>query len=494
MNQIVNAVCKLNSGKRSFAVLMLCAATAISLPAQIFTTLHNFNYNDAAGSNPDGGLVLADNGDLYGTTAGDVFGGPASQGTVFKITQDGTITTLYTFHGKDGALPQAHLVLANGSLYGTTSEGGASWTGPSLPGFGTVFKIAPDGTLTTLHSFNNVDGFNPSTLVRGDDRDFYGTTSLGGAHGLGTAFKISARGTLTTLYSFCSQTGCTDGSVPTAGLVQADNGDFYGTTGAAGAGPFCVPAPGGGPCGTIFKLTPGGALTTLYSFCSQPNCSDGSSPGKLVQAKSGDLYGTTERGGDFNSFPCYSGCGTVFKLTPHGALTQLYRFSGSADGGVACVALVQASDWNFYGTTATGGAFGGGTIFKITPSGELTTLHGFNPSTDGVSPQTPLVDARSGTFYGTASGGGSNNAGTFFSLEVFVRMLPTFGDVGSAVRILGTNLSGASSVTFDGIPAVFQVDSPFEITTIVPSGASTGEVQVVLPGGTLSSTVPFRVL
>jgi uncharacterized repeat protein (TIGR03803 family) len=486
MKQTINALRRLNAPKRVFAVFVLCVITAMSLPAQIFTTLHNFNYNNAAGLNPAAGLVQAANGGLYGTTQ---FGGGANgKGTVFKITTGGRLTTLYTFHDTDGAAPQTRLLLANGSLYGTTFEGGMSnGTSYCILGCGTIFKIAADGTLATLHSFNGIDGYHPSTLVQATDGDFYGTTYSGGANGDGTVFKITPSGILTTLYSFCSQPGCTDGTVPNAGLVQADNGDFYGTTTNAGAGPFCVPGSGGG-CGTVFKITPGGALTTLYSFCSQPNCSDGSSPAaELVQANNGDLYGTTTGGGGVNPFPCFDGCGTVFKITLGGALTTLYRFSGNTDGERPSAALTQATDGNFYGTTIAGsGASGGGTIFKVTPTGKLTTLHGFNASTDGLIPQDPLVEARSGTFYGTAMDGGSNNAGTVFSLEVFVRTLPTVGDVGSAVKILGTNLTGATSVTFNGIAADFEVVSPTQIVTTVPPGASTGEVQVVLPGGTLS--------
>jgi uncharacterized repeat protein (TIGR03803 family) len=494
MKQIISAFSRLNSGKRTFAVLLLFATTAISLPAQIFTVLHGFQITD--GKWPTAGLVQAANGDFYGTTSSSGGGRcmPTGCGTVFKITPSGALTTLHTFDVTDGSGPQG-LVLANSGLYGVTYAGGAN-------SLGTVFKIAADGTLTTLHSFNSIDGSAPTTLVQANNGEFYGTTQGGGANRLcvfgrcGTLFKITPNGVLTTLYSFCSQANCTDGEDPNAGLIQAADGNFYGTTTYGGSNQSCVL--GGAPvgCGTVFKITPNGVLTTLYSFCSQSGCADGEIPDAgLVQASDGNFYGTTDRGGVHNSCPFISGCGTVFKITPSGALTTLHSLD-DADGSYPEAPLIQASDGNFYGTTTYGGASFIGTIFKITSTGKLTTLHSFG-STGGYSPQAPLVEARNGSFYGTTFYGPGNidpnNNGTVFTLEVFVKALPTFGEEGTAVKILGTNLTGATSVTFNGVAAVFQVVSPTEITTTVPPGASTGEVEVMTPGGTLSSIRPFRV-
>ena len=498
MRRIGSAFCRVNGGMRASAVFVLFATTAISLPAQVFTTLHNFNY-DGLGANPEAGLVQAANGNLYGTTqtGGEINHQPNGFGIVFGITLRGIVTTLHVFAGPDGRAPQSGLVLAYGQLYGTTFDGGAN-SGANLCSFGcgTIFKMAPDGTLTTLHSFNGTDGYHPSTLIQAKDGDFYGTTYFGGTTtgssncslGCGTVFKITPDGTLTTLYSFCSQANCADGQTPVAGLVQADNGDFYGTTSYDGTN----------EAGTIFEVTPAGTLTTLYNFCSQANCADGSYPAAaMVQTTNGDLYGTTGGGGLTNPFPCFDGCGTVFKITSSGALTTLYSFTGETDGERPYAALIQAGDGNFYGTTSidtlAGGTFGGGTIFKITPTGKLTTLHDFNAQTDGAGVQTPLLEARSGTFYGTALDGGTDNAGTVFTLEVFVKTLPNFGEVGCVVKILGTNLSGATGVTFNGTPAIFEVVSAHEIVTTVPPGASTGEVEVVTPGGKIWSNGVFRV-
>jgi len=459
------------------------AATCFSSGLQAFTTRASFN--GTGGANPYAGLVQATNGDLYGTTEA---GGANGYGTVFKITPSGTLTTLYSFCSQsgcpDGSYPGGGLVQAtNRDLYGTTYSGGAN-------GGGTIFKITPSGTLTTLYSFCSksacTDGqYTYAGLVQAANGDLYGTTAEGGANCfpyacLGTVFKITTGGTLTTLYSFCSQSGCADGYEPFAGLVQAANGDLYGTTyfgGASGAG-------------TVFKITPSGTLTTLYSF------SDGQTYAGLVQAADGDLYGTTYSGGA-------NGGGTIFKITPSGTLTTLYSFcsqSGCTDGEHSRAGLVQATDGDLYGTTVNGGANGDGTIFKITPSGTLTTLYSFcsqSGCTDGEIPLAGLVQATDGDLYGTTEVGGLVYGGAVFSLSVglgpFVETLPTSGKVGATVEILGTDLTGATGVTFNSAAAVFTVVSPSLITTTVPADATTGKVQVVTPGGTLSSNVPFRV-
>jgi len=431
------------------------AATCFSSGLQAFTTLVSFNGTD--GSAPSAGLVQATNGDLYGTASS---GAADGFGTVFKMTPSGTLTTLYNFCDcTDGAFPLGALVQAtNGDFYGTTLQGGTN-------GLGTVFKITPTGTLATLYSFcsqpNCTDGAGPyAGLVQDANGDFYGTTPCGGANagtyctGAGTVFKITLGGALTTLYSFCSQSNCTDGESPVAALVQAANGDFYGTTACGGvnAGAHCAGA------GTVFKITPGGALTTLYSFCSKSGCTDGEYPrGGLIQATNGNLYGTTEQGGANLDF-FGDGAGTLFKMTPSGALTTLYSFcsrGGCADGSSPGT-LVQANG-DFYGTTFSGGtgtygeASGDGTIFEITPGGALTTLYSFcsqNGCPDGASPYG-IIQETDGSFYGTSSG-------TVFSVYVglgpFVETQPTSGEAGSAVNILGTNLTGTSSVSLTAPP------------------------------------------
>jgi uncharacterized repeat protein (TIGR03803 family) len=459
------------------AVFLLCAVTAIASPAQTFKTLANFDGTD--GSLPQlMSLVQGTDGNFYGTT-GD--GGANNYGTVFRITPDGTITTLHSFDNTDGAFPWAGLVQAtDGDFYGTTPIGGAN-------NYGTVFKITPRGKLTTLHSFCSTrdcgDGLSPAaTLVQAADGDFYGTTSAYYGNLLGTVFKITPGGKLTTLHSFCSEPHCADGNYPVGGLVRATNGDFYGTTGDGGVNNN----------GTVFRMTLSGKLTTLHSFDS----TDGSLPfSTLVQATDGDFYGTTLDGGGAGN-PYW---GTVFKMTPGGKLTSLYSFCSEAsctDGNSPYAGLVQATDGNFYGTTYSGGTVGGGTVFSISREGKQKTLHSFD-STDGAHPTGGLLQATNGDFYGATLGGGADGDGTVFRLSMglgpFVTTRPNSGKVGTKVIILGNKLKGTTSVTFNGTAAVFKIVSSTEITTTVPTGATTGKVQVKTPSGTLTSNVNFQV-
>jgi uncharacterized repeat protein (TIGR03803 family) len=485
--------------KSTCAVLLLCAVTAIAAPAQTFNRLVSFDGSD--GSFPLGSLVQGLDGSLYGTTyyGGNLIPCLNGCGTVFKITAGGALTTLYSFcslaNCPDGLNPYAGLIQAtDGNLYGTTLNGGSSCSNCYFAG--TAFRITPGGTLTTLYSFCPLangfcpDGATPySGVVQATDGNFYGTTELGGTNcpnnsGCGTVFKITPEGTLTTLHSFAGYP--TEGSTPESGLIQGTHGNFYGTTYFGGTNSNCGPS----GCGTVFRITPGGTLTTLYTFCAQTQCTDGSAPSAgLVQGADGDFYGTTT-----------SYDGTVFKITSAGTLTTLYSFD-STDGADPIGRLVQGTDGSFYGTTAGGGAKNRGTIFRITSGGALTTLHTFD-GTHGRTPYAGLVQATSGTFYGTTAQGGSNNycsdaCGTVFSLAVglgpFVETLPTVGKIGAKVAILGTGLTGATSVTFNGTVAAFTVVSSSEIQTTVPSGATSGEVQVTTPHGTLSSNVAFRV-
>jgi uncharacterized repeat protein (TIGR03803 family) len=497
---------KLNCITKACAILLLWAALAAALPAQTFTMLHSFNSSD--GEEPLSGLVQGANGSLYGTTA---LGGASGQcvdgcGTFFRITLAGTLVQLHDFEQTDGQGPAGGLIQATGGyIYGITANGGANFAG-------TVFKTTPGRKLTTLYNFcsqdvNGIcyDGDEPQAgLVQGTDGKLYGTTIAGGANVYGTVFSITIDGALTTLYNFCSQGGCTDGASPHAGLIQGIDGNFYGTTLFGGAYDNCSTYDPSG-CGTVFKITPQGKLTTIYSFCSQSGCTDGSEPyAGLVQGTDGNFYGTTEFGGANNG-------GTVFKLTPNGTLTTLYSFCSQNDcaDGEGPLGLIQGTDGNFYGTTITGGINGlYGTIFNITPGGTLTTLYNFcsqSACADGANPYAGLVQDTNGRFYGTTAYGGPNDCGyselgcgTVFSLSTglgpFVAANPGAGKAGDIVGILGGDLTKATNVTFNGTVATFKVISQTVIAAQVPSGATSGAVQVKFPGGTLSSNLPFIVL
>lgn len=480
---------RLNCWGKVCVLSALYAAGGNLSPAQTFTVLKRFNI--ANGAVPAGPVVQGLDGNFYGTTSS---GGPNNGGTVFRITPAGTLKTLYSFcrltNCIDGKDPFAALTLGtDGAFYGTTQVGGSS--------VGTVFKITQGGVLTTLYSFcaqfNCTDGSQPiAPVVQGSDGNFYGTTLDGGESGnAGTIFKMTPAGSLTTIHSFCTALGCSDGLSPSAGLVQGADGNFYGTTGSSILLPFSLPR------GAVFQITSDGNYNVLDFLCLQPNCADGATPsGGLVQGADGKLYGPTAFGG--TSTNCSNGCGTVFKFSPNtlSDLTSVQSLN-SADGSVPQT-LILANDGNFYGTTQTGGTSNSGTIFRMTPDGTVTTLRSLS-STDGTKPLGGLTQGTDGNLYGTASfGGGSTNSGSAFRLSLglspLVKTLPLAAKVGSAVKILGNNLTGTTSVTFNGIPATFKVVSATQITTSVPAGATTGLVQVTTPSSVLSSSPAFEVL
>jgi uncharacterized repeat protein (TIGR03803 family) len=203
----------------------------------------------------------------------------------------------------------------------------------------------------------------------------------------------------------------------------------------------------------------------------------------------------TTYGGAFSTCGYTENCGTIFKVTSGGTLTTIHSFS-NAEGAGPSGGLTYGSDGNLYGDAEGGGTDGYGTLFKITTGGTLTALHSFD-GTDGRDPIVTMVQGTNGIFYGDTYAGGTNNDGTVFSLSVglgaFVKTVPTYGAVGTSVFILGTDLTGATKVTFDGVSATFTVVSATEITTKVPTGATTGTVKVTTPSGTLSSNESFFV-
>src|SRR5271155_6051625 len=394
-----------------------------------------------------------------------------------------TFKSIDSFDNTDAALPWATLIQGNdGNFYGTTQNGGNTSCGL---GCGTVFRITPSGKLTS-YSFDGTNGSQPyAGLVQAANGDFYGVTTSGGVNDLGTVFKFTPTGGLTTLYSFAAATGY----APLGGLTLASDGDFYGTASSGGPNTGqCSPG-----CGTIFKITSKGKYTTIHNFNGIP---DGGAPlATMVQAPDGTFYGTASALGNADSY------GTVFTITPKGKYTVVHQFNNT-DGAYPFGGLIFGTDGNLYGTAAYGGKYPNyGTVFKITTSGKFKTLHNFD-SKDGSYLYAGLVQGTNGEFYGATYAGGSSTAcpygcGTVFSLSVglgpFVETLPNSGKVGAAVRILGTDLTGATSVTFNGTAAEFKVISKSEIETTVPSGATTGTVDVKTAKNTLNSNLVFRV-
>ncbi len=304
------------------------------------TTLASFNYY-VTGGHPFGRLALGADGKFYGTT---FQGGKFDNGTVFAVTTNGTLTSLFSFSGTDGAFPYAGLTpSANGKFYGATFYGGAENNG-------TIFSITTNGTLATVSSFNEfiTGGFPFTGLTLGKDGNFYGASFYGGTNSDGAVFKMTTNGDLTAIFSF----NFTNGSNPNCELIQGTDGLLYGTTANGGANGF----------GTVFKMSTNGALTTLFSF----NSTNGSTPiGALAPGGGNTFYGTTYQGGLF-------GDGTMFTISSAGVMSNLFSFdgpNGSGPGG-----LIQGRDGRFYGTTAFGGQGFDGAVF----SGEGTIIR-FGP-------------------------------------------------------------------------------------------------------------------
>ena len=407
-------------------------------PGGVLTTLHSFAGTE--GQKPTAPLVQGTDGDFYGTTsAGGAYGlSSIERGTVYKITPGGVLTTLYSFASEEANQPDAGLMQGtDGNFYGTTTLGGLTEYEWPRRSYGSVFRITPGGTLTTLHSFVESEYETPyAGLVQGTDGSFFGTTYQGGWRGTGTVFKITPAGAFTTLHMFFPS----DGYYPLAGLAQGTDGNFYGTTTLGGANDK----------GAVFSITPSGSLTALHSFSG----SDGQRPvAELLPGRDGDFYGTTYEGGTHDS-------GTVFRITPAGALTTLYSFTGG-DGAYPYAGLVQGTDGSFYGTTGLGGASDRGTVFSITPAGTLTTLHSF-AGIDGSSPRARLVQGSDGNLYGTAAEGGPLKGGVVFRLTLGPGPAPAVTAVspsrgpsagGTPVTISGTDLQPGATVSFGGVPA-----------------------------------------
>ena len=433
-------------------------------PAGVMTTIHSFTGGTTDGSTANAMIQGAD-GNFYGTTLG---GGTSGNGTVFKVTPAGVETVLYSFAGgSDGSEPQAALILAaDGNFYGTTFQGGVS-------GNGTVFKITPAGLETVLHAFaGGTDGASPAAeLVQGTDGNFYGTTYNGGGNNLGTAYKITPTGIETILHAFTS--AGSDGNYPAGALIQGTDGNFYGTNYSGGASNF----------GTVFKITPAGTETVIYSFDSQP---EGQMPVGLIQASNQNFYGTTSGGGT-------NGNGTAFTFSSDEIETPLYSFAGSPIDGRYPALLTQGADGNFYGTTVLGGASNEGTVFKITPAGVETVIYSFTGGSDGGQPQAALIQGIDGDFYGTTIGGGASGQGTVFKITSsgFESALHSFtggadGGVPQAALIQGVdgNLYGTTSVGgAGGEGALFKI-TPAGVETVIHSFA----------GGATDGSHPYAAL
>ena len=350
-----------------------------------------------AGNVPKAPLVQGADGNFYGTTS---TGGSSNLGTIFKLTPAGVITTPVNFYGANGATPLGGLVLANdGNFYGTTSLGGNS-------NLGTIFRLTAGGTFSTLVHCTSATGTGPkAALLQAGDGNLYGTTSAGGTGSSGAIFKMTTAGVLTVLTNFTGTLSTAYGSGCQSSLIQASDGNLYGTTSSGGANSL----------GTVFKVTTAGVFTNLLSFTGTTGAFLGSNPQAApVQGADGLLYGTTNAGGT-------GGFGSVFKVTTAGTFTSLVSFTGTTGvalgSGSQSTLLQWATDGNFYGTTSGGGTNSSGTIFKITPAGVFTTLRSLSTSsTDCYAPNSGLVLGLDGNFWGAGSNGAADARGGVFKI------------------------------------------------------------------------------
>ena len=340
---------------RSYAVaLLLCCVIAVpAATAQTFTKLADFDFTN--GFEPVGPLVQAADGNLYGIT---LEGGSTGQGTVYRLGLDGGLTTIHTFCAgggtcPDGVTPRSLVLNTDGNLYGVTQGAGQSSDG-------TVFQMTLDGAVTVIHNFTTTEGISPNGIIRARDGNFYGTTLDDSTKHAGTIFAFRSDGRFRVLHNFCQVQGCDDGASPMSSLVQGSDGNLYGET-IQGIN---------GDAGLIFKITRSGVYSVVHNFCSLTNCADGrlASTAALVRGRDGNLYGSTSLGG---SGSCTSGCGTFFKITNGGALTTLHDFQ--AGELTPPGSLVLARDGNFYGFSTD--SQNRNVIVRITPQGVLTALY-----------------------------------------------------------------------------------------------------------------------
>lgn len=482
--------------------------------AGVLTTLHTFCQGGEPcldGAQPNAGLLVNANG-FYGTTMN---GGTKGDGTVFSISSVGLLKTLHSFSGTDGAEPMVALTESNNAaiLYGTTSIGGG------IMNDGTVFQIDSAGAFTSLHSFMGTDGEYPNvSLVAGNNGNLYGATLEGGSvdgGGTGTFYRMTPAGKVTALHTFePAQAAGASGA-----LILGNNGNYFGTDIGGGEG-----------AGTIYEATPAGAITVLHTFCTKPNCTDGSTPyGAMILGSDGNFYGTTY-GGGANTTACNGGCGTLFEMTPTGTFTTLYSFcsqANCADGSRPEGGLLQDTNGTFYGTTYSGGTEDLGTIFSLsTATTQTPFVKPLQKSSNAGAPVMIIGDNLTGAtqvlFNGVAAAftvlssteikatvptsattgtitvvtpkGTLKTIAAFHVMPQIKSFTPTSGPAGTEVTITGVSLTGASGVSFGGVAATsFTVNTSTKVTAAVPEGAKTGLIAITTPGGSVASAANFTV-
>jgi len=464
--------------KSPFHIAMLACVFLLSGCALSQTVKEVFAYPTTAPV-PTSTPTQGRDGSLYTTVSG--FGTTSNNGSVLKtlIGLKGS-RVIHAFSTSDGTNPEAGLTLAiDGDFYGVTTFGGSSEAG-------VLFKITAGGTYTILHEFSGQSdgGYPVPSPVQASDGNLYGATGIGSLDG-GTIYRFNPlTSTFTTIFSF-SPNG-SQGKQISAPLMQGSDGNLYGVTVAGGTN----------SCGTVFVISTSGSLLQTYSF---PCGAGGSSPvSPLVQAPDGNFYGTTLLGGNISSQgECKPGCGTIFRMT-NGVVSTLYSFSGFPNDGDLQYGLTLGSDGNLYGVSGAGGLQDLGTLYEISTNGQYKLLYSFVKEI-GSNPSAPMLQDTTGKFYGTAGRGGRNGQGSLYSLDMglgpFIALVRYTGRIGQSMQILGQGMTGLTAVTINGVAATtFKVVSDTYMTAIIPTGATTGPVVVNTPKGTLTSNHSLRIV
>ncbi len=479
MNRIHQPLKTFGSAVFAAAALALLFA-GLSTPAQAQvpnpTEIYNFQGGGKDVCYPEGNIVQGRDGYLYGTSENFIYGGGSGcggangLGGVFRISPKGEETLFASvpagFDNCGGGLTLA----SDGNFYGTCIFGNPA------TGFGSIFKVTPEGAWSDFHDFTNTNGdaYPEFPPIQGVDGNLYGLTGISGQPGAGNIYKITLAGVYTNLHSFTGG----DAYPYYGNLVQASNGKLYGTIAS------CT---GGGGYGCVFQITTKGVYKDLYVFTGTPTASPNST---LIQGSNGLLYGIT-RGGGAN------GQGVIFSLTAAGKLKVVYNINDSVDGQLTTI--LQATDGNFYGTANTGLDENAGALYELTAKKSVMSVFSLpGAGQDGYQPN-PLLQHTNGALYGTTQtcADGCPDYGTFFSLPInakpFITLQFQSGTEGTSIGIFGQGFqtSPATEVSFNGKTASFEIVSDTYMTATIPADATKGYVTVTEGSATLQSNIKF---
>lgn len=465
MNCVRHQVTKFSRVAVALIILTLfVGAAGFSAQAQTPTVLYNFQNTATDICEISGTLAQGRDGNMYGASE---FCGANGNGGVFKISPAGVESLVASFPIGWGGCTAGLTLGADGNFYGSCVYGSGAFQ------FGSIYKATPAGVITDMYDFTGASGaqYAPYSPIQASDGNFYGVTGYPGS-ACGNVYKMTSAGVVTSLHTF-SGTDC----VPTSGLIQASDGNLYGTL------ELCSTF---GNRGCIYKITPTGVYTVMYGFVD----ATGSFPASgVIQGKDGQFYGTTSLGGPTGSN------GTIYKVTSAGVITDLHQINVTTDGAPS--SILQATDVNLYGVGINGGVANQGSLYKLTSANTFTASL-LDGTTTGSNPRSPLIQNTNGLVYGVTNSGGVSSVGTFFRVSTtaapFVWLVTNTGKETAKVGILGQGFSSASVVKFGGTQAttVTRSGTTFLLAT-VPAGALTGSVTVTTGTATLTSSQTFKV-